>query len=146
CQRNYGIVDDEWHRFASRHNIWQASHARDASGELVRCNTAETTPPGADPDRDTPTVTGTADECDSVGGGSRCDKFVHACTMPYSQRQIRTTPFYYGPDSDPTLWDSVYQAVDQWDVALRHAVLTARYTECLRVSQTGPTQSDAEIA
>jgi hypothetical protein len=145
-QRNYGIVDDEWHRFASRHNIWQASHARDAQGALVPCNTEATTPPGADPDRDTPTVTGTADECDSVGGGSRCDKFVHACTMPYSKRAIRTTPFYYGPDSDPTLWESVRDAVSQWDVALRHAVLTARYTECLRVSQTGPSQSDEEIA
>lgn len=144
-QRNYGIVDDRWYRFASRHNIWQASHARDAKGELVRCNTEATTPPGADPDRDTPTITGTADECDSVGGGSRCDKFVHACTLPYSKRQLRTTPFYYGPDSDPTLWESVRDAVSQWDVSLRHAVLTARYTECLRTSQTGPTQELAEI-
>jgi hypothetical protein len=144
-QRNYGIVDDRWYRFASRHNIWQASHARDASGALVACNTEATTEPGADPDRDTPTVTGTADECDKVGGGSRCDKFVHACTMPYRQRQIRTTPFYYGPDSDPTLWESVRDAVDQWDVALRHAVLTSRYTECLRVSQSGQAQTNEEI-
>lgn len=144
-QRNYGIVDDRWYRFASRHNIWQESHAR-LNGELVACNTEETTPPGADPDRDTPTITGTADECDAVGGGSRCDKFVHACTMPYSERKIRTTPFYYGPDSDPTLWESVRDAVSQWDVALRHTVLTSRYTECLRVSQTGPTQSEEEIA
>jgi hypothetical protein len=145
-QRNYGIVDEDWHRFASRHNIWQASHARDAKGDLVACNTVATTPPGDDADRDTPVITGTADECDAVGGGSRCDKFTHACTLPYSQRKIRTTPFYYGLDSDPKLWESVGAAVSQWDVALRHAVLTARYTECLRVSQTGPSQSDEEIA
>jgi hypothetical protein len=62
-ERNYGIVDDKWYRFASRHNIWQQSHAR-VNGELVRCNTSDTTPPGADPDRDTPPVLGTADECD----------------------------------------------------------------------------------
>jgi hypothetical protein len=145
-QRNYGVVDDKWYRFASRHNIWQESHFHDPkTGKVVACNTEETTPPGADPDRDTPTITGSADECDAVGGGSRCDKFVHACTLPYSQRKVRTTPFYYGPDSDPTLWESVGQAVSQWDVALRHAVLTARYTECLRVSQSGPTQTLDEI-
>jgi hypothetical protein len=145
-ERNYGIVDDKWYRFASRHNIWQESHARGEDGELIRCNTKETTPAGADADRDTPPITGTADECGAAGAGSRCDKFVHACTMPYKDRKVRTTPFYYGPDSDPTLWGSVGAAVGQWDVALRHAVLTARYTECLRVSQSGTQQSDAEIA
>jgi hypothetical protein len=145
-QRNYGIVDDQWYRFASRHNIWMQSHAHDDSGARVACNTEATTPPGADADRDTTPITGTADECDSVGGGSRCDKFVHACTMPYKDREIRTTPYYYGPDSDPTLWESVRDAVSQWDIALRHAVLTSRYTECLRVSQQGTTQSTDEIA
>ena len=25
--RNYGIVDDQWHRFAARYNIWEKSHA-----------------------------------------------------------------------------------------------------------------------
>ncbi|MDF3066310.1 MAG: hypothetical protein K0R38_1911 [Polyangiaceae bacterium] len=145
-ERKYGIVDDKWYRFASRHNIWEQSHARDASGELVRCNTQETTPPGADPDRDGSPVTGTADECDAVGGGSRCDKFAHACTLPYKDREVKTRPFYYGPDSDPSLFGTVRDAVSQWDVSLRHAVLTARYTECLRVSQTGTQQSDEEIA
>jgi hypothetical protein len=145
-ERNYGIVDDKWYRFASRHNIWQQSHARDESGELVRCNTSDTTPPGADPDRDTEPVTGTADECDRVGAGSRCDKFAHACTMPYAERQVRTTPFYYGQDSDPSLWDSVGRAVEEWNGALRQAVQTGRYTECLRTTQAGAAQSDEEIA
>lgn len=144
--RKYGIVDDKWYRFASRHNIWKQSHARDESGELIRCNTEETTPAGADPDRDTPPITGTADECEMAGPGSRCDRFAHACTLPYAERAVKTTPFYYGPDSDPTLWSSVRDAVGQWDLALRHAVLTARYTECLRTSQRGTVQSDEEIA
>jgi hypothetical protein len=144
-ERKYGVVDDKWYRFASRHNIWEQSHARDAGGALIPCNTEQTTPPGADPDRDRPPITGTADECEAVGSGSRCDRFAHACTIPYAERKLKTTPFYYGPDSDPTLWSSVRDAVGQWDVALRHAVLTARYTECLRVSQKGAVQSDAEI-
>jgi hypothetical protein len=145
-ERKYGVVDDKWYRFASRHNIWQQSHYRKDDGELLACNTGDTTPAGADPDRDTPPITGTADECEEAGPGSRCDRFVHACTLPYAERKIRTVPFYYGPESDPTLWSSVRDAVAQWDVALRHAVLTARYTECLRVSQQGAVQSEAEIA
>ena len=39
-----------------------------------------------------------------------------------SKRKVRTTPFYYGPDSDPTLWESVGQAVSQWDVATGRAL------------------------
>jgi hypothetical protein len=145
-ERNYGIVDDKWYRFASRHNIWKRSHAQDAEGKQVACNTPETTGVGQDADRDLDPVTGTADECDAVGGGSRCDKFKHACTLPYRQREVRTTPFYYGPDSDPTLWQSVAEAVREWDSALRHAVQTGRYTECLRTAQLEQVQSDEEIA
>jgi hypothetical protein len=145
-ERNYGIIDDKWYRFASRHNIWERSHARDENGQLIACNTSEKTPPGADPDRDTPPILGTADECDSAGLGSRCDKFAHACTLPYRERVVRTTPFYYGLGSDPTLWDSVRAAVAEWDGALRHAVQTGRYTECLRTTQQGNAQSDEEIA
>ena len=33
--RNYGVVDDKWYRFASRHNIWVESHARDGNGEVI---------------------------------------------------------------------------------------------------------------
>jgi hypothetical protein len=144
-ERNYGIVDDKWYRFASRHNIWRESHARDEDGELIACNTADTTPAGEDPDRDYNPVTGSADECDAVGNGSRCDKFKHACTLPYREREVRTRPFYYGPDSDPTLWESVRDAVAEWDSALRHAVQTARYTECLRTTQSGAVLADDEI-
>jgi hypothetical protein len=144
-ERNYGVVDDKWYRFASRHNIWVESHARGEDGEYVPCNTEATTPPGADPDRDTPTITGGADECDSVGNGSRCDKFRHACTLPYREREVRTRPFYYGPESKDELWETVAKAVEQWDNAVRHAVQTARYTECLRTIQADAVQSDAEI-
>ncbi|HEX3851278.1 MAG TPA: hypothetical protein VHW01_09960, partial [Polyangiaceae bacterium] len=138
--RNYGVVDDKWYRFTSRHNIWQQSHARDASGALIPCYTDQTTPVGALPSRDQVDTTGAAgpdgtdDECEAAGGGSRCDQFTHACTMPYRDRTVKTSPFYYGPDSDPTLFDASAKALGQWDGALRQAVQTARYTECIRVS------------
>ncbi|HEY3667463.1 MAG TPA: hypothetical protein VGL19_15755, partial [Polyangiaceae bacterium] len=137
--RNYGVVDDKWYRFTSRHNIWQQSHARDASGTLIPCYTDQTTPVGALPSRDNE-PNGTDDECEAAGAGSRCDQFTHACTMPYRERQVKTSPFYFGPESDPTLFDASAKALGQWDGALRHAVQTARYTECIRVSG-GVTQS-----
>ena len=138
--RNYGIVDDQWYRFVQRHNIWKQSHYRDAQGNVIPCYTAETTPVGALPSRDellpdgTSSPDGTDDECEAAGAGSRCDQFSHACTLPYAQRVTTTTPFYYGPHSDPSLFESSAQALAQWDEALRHAVQTARYTECIRVS------------
>lgn len=68
--RNYGIVDDKWHRFAARYNIWERSHAyepeeeggecpagwvpsADFPGECeVPCYTSDKTPPSGDPNRD----------------------------------------------------------------------------------------------
>ncbi|HWZ90263.1 MAG TPA: hypothetical protein VNW92_15475, partial [Polyangiaceae bacterium] len=132
--RNYGVVDDKWYRFVSRHNIWAQSHYGDAQGKAIPCYTDQTTPVGALPSRDEDPLDGTDDECEAAGAGSRCDQFSHACTLPYAQRQTKTTPFYYGPESDPTLFDSSAQALAQWDEALRHTVQTARYTECLRIS------------
>jgi hypothetical protein len=138
--RNYGVVDDQWYRFVSRHNIWQQSHYRDATGNVMACYTATTTPVGALPSRDEVTADGSAspdgtdDECEAAGAGSRCDQFSHACTLPYRQRQIKTIPFYFGPDSDVTLFDATAEAVSQWDGALRQAAQAARYTECIRTS------------
>ncbi len=138
--RNYGVVDDKWYRFVSRHNIWQESHYHDAQGQVMACYTDQTTPAGALPSRDeiagdgTATPDGTDDECQNAGAGSRCDQFSHACTLPYAQRQTKTSPFYFGPESDPTLFDDSAKALGQWDEALRQAAQTARYTECIRVS------------
>ncbi len=138
--RNYGVVDDKWYRFASRHNIWAQSHARDAAGALIACYTDKTTPVGTLPSRDQQAADGSAgpdgtdDECQAAGAGSRCDQFSHACTLPYRERTIKTSPFYFGPQSDVTLFDASAQALSQWDGALRHAAQTARYTECIRTS------------
>ena len=136
--RDYGVVDDKWYRFVSRHNIWQQSHALDALGEAIPCYTDKTTPVGALPSRDelladgTPGQDGTDDECESAGAGSRCDQFSHKCTLPYAERSLKTSPFYYGPESDPTLFAVSAEALQQWDGALRQAAQTARYTECIR--------------
>ncbi len=121
--RNYGVVDDKWYRFASRHNIWKQSHYHDAQGQVMPCYTDQTTPVGALPSRDevdadgNATPDGTDDECQAAGAGSRCDQFSHACTLPYALRETKVTPFYYGPESDPTLFDASAKALSQWDGA-----------------------------
>jgi hypothetical protein len=144
--RQYGLVDDRQYRFASRHNIWEQTHATKSDGSFFACNTEDSTPVGADPDRDTPPVTGTADECEEVGPGSRCDKFNHACTLPLNERDVRKIPYYYGPDSDPELFGSVALALAQWDGAMRHAVQTGRYAECVRTTQKATSPSPDEMA
>ncbi|MEI9935703.1 MAG: hypothetical protein WDO69_00630 [Pseudomonadota bacterium] len=137
--RNYGVVDDKWYRFVSRHNIWERSHASDADGQPIPCYTDETTPVDALPSRDevdgagNPGPDGTDDECEAAGAGSRCDQFSHKCTLPYAERTLKVSPFYYGPESDPSLFGSAAEALSQWDGALRQAAQTARYAECIRV-------------
>jgi hypothetical protein len=136
--RNYGMSDDKWHRFIARYNIWERSHAyKDATamtGE-TKCFTPETTPVGADVHRDDD-KDGTEDECASVGGGSKCDEFAQKCTLPFAQRKEKPVVWYYSNGSNPTFFDGTSWAAHEWDVALRGAVMTSRYTECVRVGGT----------
>ncbi len=93
--RNYGMTDTDWHRFASRYNIWDKSHAYvaakgntcpdgwtpsidqnglvDYAGQcVVSCFVPDKTLVGQDPNRDladesgNATPDGTADECEAV--------------------------------------------------------------------------------
>lgn len=135
--RNYGMSDDKWHRFIARYNIWERSHFyADAVAKTgpAECFTPDTTPFGADPNRDED-GDGTADECGIVGGGSQCDTFSQRCTLPYAQRNTRPIVWYYTQGSNPTYFQPTKEAAQQWDVAIRGAVQTARYAECMRVTK-----------
>jgi hypothetical protein len=137
--RDYGLVDQEWSRFISRYNIWQQSHYYADPGNAdptlkgaIPCATMATTEvptgdPNADPNRDLD-GDGTADECESAGPGSRCDVFNQKCTLPYSQRKVRTIPWYIAGDT--TLFDPTNWAAIEWDLAMKTAVQTARLVEC----------------
>ncbi len=35
-ERNYGILDEKWHRFAAKYNIWQASHISDGNADMEK--------------------------------------------------------------------------------------------------------------
>jgi hypothetical protein len=174
--RNYGIVDQEWHRFASRYNIWQQSHVtgsecgidfwRDANGNIVNYATDSNgnyqtdpttglpilaaagaanakpyagTPIGADPTRLNP-KNGTAVDCqffnhDGVlqNPGSQCDIFTQKCDIPLYSRSLRTIPWYYGPDSDPTLFAATANALGQWNLAVKRAAQIGKNVEYNRV-------------
>ena len=132
--RNYGIVDTKWHRFITRYNIWERSHyytEPDAMKGFVECYTPTTTPVGADPHRDE-NGDGTEDECVAAGAGSRCDTFSQRCTLPFRERKTAPQAWYYTNKSNIDYWDGTNWATHEWDVALRHAVQSAKYAECTR--------------
>ncbi len=162
--RNYGVVDSKWHRFASRYNIWDRSHYYDSAEAMsgpINCNVPVndgTDPnggpnpfgdPNFDGDKD-----GTADVCLKAGPGSQCDTITGKCTLPYELRKAVTIPWYIngiGVDpatglqvdvSDPAalaaakekaddLFEATNWAVQEWDLAMKSAIMTARYAECV---------------
>lgn len=161
--RNYGLTDDRHRRLISRYNVWDRSHFYEDPATMtgpVECFTPASTPAGAEPDRDEGHVAldangaplrdaagrlvieagpdGTADECQEVAvrtglGGSRCDSLTQRCTLPYRARKAVPQVWYYSTGSNPEYFDGTAWASHEWDVALRSAVQTARYAECVRV-------------
>ena len=133
--RNYGMSDDLWRRFLNQPQIWDRSHYYESPEDMtgpIECYTPDTTPFGEDANRDEDD-NGTADECEAAGPGSRCDTFKQRCTLPFAQRVARAIPWYFAHDSDPFYFESTQWAVQQWDVAMRAAVRSAKYAECRAV-------------
>lgn len=146
--RNYGMSDAKWHRMITRYNIWERSHyyadPERMTGEIP-CFTPETTPIGADPHRDLDND-GTEDECaavthqtivwegreEQVGPGSRCDTFKQRCTLPFQRRKEVPQAWYMTSGSNPDYFEATEWAAHEWDVAMRSAVVTAKYAECVR--------------
>ncbi|HSY20478.1 MAG TPA: zinc-dependent metalloprotease [Polyangiaceae bacterium] len=168
--RNYGILDQDWHRFATKFNIWQQSHVPntqcavdewrdaagnvqnyevDASGSFVFDDNGLPIPDpsgkpftksavGLDVHRDTDND-GTEDECqfttpagDVVNPGSRCDEFTNKCDIPLYLRKTKTTPFYYGPTADPTLFARTAQSLASWNLAVKRASQLGKVVEANR--------------
>ncbi len=131
--RNYGMSDDKWHRFLAKYNIWERSHHY-ANPETLEgpteCFTPFTTPFGADPHRDLD-GDGTEDECQVIGAGSKCDEFSQKCTLPFRDRVAKPVVWHYTGGSDLRYYESSEWATHEWDVAMRMAIRTARYSECV---------------
>ena len=134
--RDYGMTDQAWHRFADRYNIWEQSHYYDQSGSPVPCYTPDTLGYGADPHADA-NADGTEDACQAVADatgltGSKCDTFKQRCTLPYRARQEKSIAWYYTKGSNPEFFEGTEWATHEWDVAMRGAVVSAKYAECVR--------------
>ena len=141
--RNYGMTDDRWHRFINRHNIWERSHAYTNEAEMtgaIECFTPASTPYGANPNRDED-GNGTADECELVGDGSKCDTFKQKCTLPYRRRVVKPLVYYYTEGSNLDFFRGSKMSAHEWDVALRMAVQSSRYAECTVTDQTSCKQN-----
>ncbi len=116
--RDYGLADAQWKRFISRYNIWERSHLY-ANAEKME---------GA-------TVCKTDAECTTVGGVigiSHCDAYNEKCTLPYQSRKEKPIVWHYANGSAPEFFDATREAAEEWDVAMRTAVQTAKYAECTR--------------
>lgn len=143
--RNYGMTDDKFYRMIERYNVWEQSHVythadgktpakfTDADAKPIECYTPTTTPFGADPHRDLD-KDGTEDECVAAGKGSHCDTFRQRCTMPLQQRVAKPVVWYYTDGSQPEYFQGTEDAAHEWDVAMRAAVQSGKYAECMRVS------------
>ena len=132
--RNYGLSDSRWRRFVSRYNIWEQSHTD------VECFTPETTGVGEEPTRDLD-LNGTHDECQDLNGnnavtnaGAKCDHFNQKCTIPYRERDTKPVVMYYTVDSDQRFFEPTVVSAQEWDVAMRIAVLAAKNAECNKVA------------
>lgn len=135
--RDYGMTDTQWHRFINRYNLFARSHFyQDANAMTgaVSCFTPKTTPAGKDPHRDDD-KDGTEDECAAVGRGSRCDTFTQKCTLPLRDRETKPVVWYHSEGSNPEFFEATRDAAHEWDVALRQAVTTARYAECVATKE-----------
>ena len=120
--------------------------------EPVECYTPDTTPVGAEPTRDQEIYdangeliafpNGTHDECEAVTAatgmpGSRCDKFSQKCTQPFAGREIRPIVWYYTDSSDFRFFEGTNWATQEWNVAMKIAVASARNAECHRTNIDG---------
>lgn len=134
----YGIIDNEWRRFAQRYNIWMKSHT------TLECNTPEQRlaklDPHADADKD-----GTEDQCATADPGSRCDDLTGLCTIPYAKRELRPVVWRYtvGSEGDTLMFDWTRKATQEWDMAIRGAVQAARLVECKRTNGKSAGLGDA---
>ncbi|MDB4934831.1 MAG: hypothetical protein JWP87_1803 [Labilithrix sp.] len=130
--RRYGVIDEKWHRYAARWNVYEKSH----DPRQLACATPELTPPGADVHRDL-NANGTEDECEDVGRGSRCDEARHLCTIPLRDRKIKTIPWYVNRDFPAEIFDGGRKVVDTWSDGIRVALIAGRLAECRRTGEPG---------
>lgn len=120
---HYGVVEGARIRYVNRHNLWQASHRRDASGALVRCT------------RDDDCADGRGSVCDLAYATAYREKneagqWLGACTIPYRDRQTRPVVYYAANLPEDLFGDAVNFGRD-YARAFGDTVDSLRENECL---------------
>ncbi|MGZ3418499.1 MAG: hypothetical protein ACXVEE_11575 [Polyangiales bacterium] len=118
--RQYGIVDQTWHTFVQRFNIWKKSHTDTVCGQSEVKADAD----GA---------------CAAINPNSLCDMNAKRCTIPYTDRQVSPIAFVVDPDMPTALYPSTQKSIDEWSRAITRGVAYAREAECRR---TGGDRAD----
>lgn len=121
-EQDYGLRDSKWKRPISRYNIWERSHYyaddKAMTGSIACSSDADCS---AVPTNVAP-----------VNGMSKCDTFVNKCTLPFTARKEKPVVWHYSEGSSPEFWEPTRDAAEEWDAAMRAAVVSARYAECRR--------------
>ncbi|MBS2016851.1 MAG: hypothetical protein JST00_28455 [Deltaproteobacteria bacterium] len=121
-EQDYGLRDKKWQRPINRYNIWERSHYYADSEKMtgaIACSS----------DADCSAVpTNVA----PVAGMSKCDTFVNKCTLPYTARKVKPIVWHYSEGSSPEFWEATREAAEEWDAAMRAAVVATKYAECKR--------------
>ena len=116
--RDYGVTDAQWSRFISRYNIWDRNHYYTDPKNMVG---------------ETKCVVDS--ECSTIGtvpGMSHCDTYKNKCTLPFKDRVAKPIVWHYADGSPDLYFDSNREATEEWDTAMRGAVVVAKYAECKR--------------
>ncbi|MDB4937783.1 MAG: hypothetical protein JWP87_4755 [Labilithrix sp.] len=120
--RDYGLVDSKWKRHISRYNIWERSHHYADPAAMTGATTCKVTT-----------------DCFAVGdvpGMSHCDSFSEKCTLPYKDRVAKPVIWHYADTSPAEYYEATREAAEEWDTAMRGAVIAAKYAECKRFVPT----------
>ncbi len=127
-ERDYGLRDSKWQRNISRYNIWERSHYYanpEAMTGAVACKVDADCTPGTEPGQVPTSVA-------PVNGMSHCDTYKNKCTLPFSARKAKPVIWHYSDGSPPEYYEATREAAEEWDTAMRGAVLAAKYAECKR--------------
>ena len=124
--RDYGLTDAQHNRFISRYNIWERNHYYTDPANMtgaVACT--------VDTDCQQDNMVG-KDGQPYVKGMSHCDIYNNKCTLPFKDRVQKPIVWHYAEGSPDLYFESNREAAEEWDTAMRGAVIAAKYAECQR--------------
>jgi hypothetical protein len=114
----YGVLSGYRLRLVNRHNLWQASHQKDAVGDFVSCASHA--------------------DCRSFGAGSVCDTTVARakqlrsgqCTIPFRQRIVKPVVYHLSEGFPEDLVVDARAFAQGWSSALGETIDSLREVEC----------------